>query len=170
MEWVAPLLTLTAMEIVLGIDNVIFIAILVQRLPVSQQANARRLGLGLALIMRLGLLFAISWIMKLTEPVFLLTELGLPESWFTDADSHRQEHLTHMNEVSWRDLILIGGGLFLIAKSTHELHTKLEGGHGAETATGGRAQFGWILAQIAVLDIVFSLDSVITAVGMAKDL
>jgi predicted tellurium resistance membrane protein TerC len=170
MDWIAPLVTLTAMEIVLGIDNVIFIAILVQRLPVHQQANARRLGLGLALFMRLGLLFAISWIMRLTEPVFMLTELGLRESWFTDADSHRQEHLTHMNEVSWRDLILIGGGLFLIAKSTHELHAKLEGGHGSDAAAGGRAQFGWILAQIAILDIVFSLDSVITAVGMAKDL
>ena len=89
MDWVAPLLTLTTMEIVLGIDNVIFIAILVQRLPASQQANARRLGLGLALVMRLGLLFAISWIMRLVDPVFLLTDLGLPESWFTHSNSAR---------------------------------------------------------------------------------
>ena len=169
MDWIAPLLTLTAMEIVLGIDNVIFIAILVQRLPASQQANARRLGLGLALVMRLGLLFAISWIMRLVDPVFMLTDLGLPESWFTDPSPEQQRHLDHTNEVSWRDLILLGGGLFLIGKSTHELHAKLEGHHGPATAKGRGAQFGWILVQIAILDIVFSLDSVITAVGMAKE-
>jgi len=169
MEWIAPLLTLTAMEIVLGIDNVIFIAILVQRLPLDQQTNARRLGLGLALVMRLGLLFAISAIMRLVDPVFLLTDLGIPESWFMDSDVRTQEHLEHANEVSWRDLILLGGGLFLIGKSTHELHAKLEGQHGPEAATRGRGQYSLILLQIAILDIVFSLDSVITAVGMAKE-
>jgi predicted tellurium resistance membrane protein TerC len=170
MEWVAPLVTLTAMEIVLGIDNVIFIAILVQRLPASQQANARRLGLGLALVMRLGLLFAIKWIMGLTEPIFRLTDLGLPETWLYARSEAAELVLEERNVVSWRDVILLGGGLFLIAKSVHELHAKLEGDHGPKGAGKSAAAFGMVLFQIAILDIVFSLDSVITAVGMAEEI
>jgi predicted tellurium resistance membrane protein TerC len=142
--WVS-LLTLTAMEIVLGIDNVVFISILTGRLPPPQQPLARRLGLSLALVMRLGLLFAISWVMGLTAPLF--TVLTKP--------------------VSGRDLILLGGGLFLVAKATHEIYDKLEVVH-EEHATVGGARFGAVIAQIIVLDIVFSLDSVITAVGMAQ--
>jgi len=159
--WVAPLLTLTTMEIVLGIDNVIFIAILVQRLPANRQAIARQLGLGLALVARLGLLFAITWIMSLTKPLFEWTDLGIPESWF-------EGHI-EANVVTWKDLILLGGGLFLIGKSTHELHAKLEGHDHAAGANAPAASFGWTLFQILILDIVFSLDSVITAVGMAKE-
>ena len=140
------LITLTAMEIVLGIDNVIFISILVDKLPRGQQTSARRLGLSLALILRLGLLFAITWIMGLTAPFF--TVIG--------------------NEISGRDLILIGGGLFLIAKATREIHENLEVVHAEHKAPSGRSAFGIILVQILALDIVFSLDSVITAVGMAQ--
>ena len=141
------LVTLTAMEIVLGIDNVVFIAILVGRLPAGQQTLGRRLGLILALGIRIGLLLTISWIMGLTEPLF--TVFG--------------------GTLSGRDLILIGGGLFLIAKATWEIYDKLEADHPAETPeTGSRGAFLWVLFQILVLDIVFSLDSVITAVGMAN--
>lgn len=162
MDWIAPLLTLTAMEIVLGIDNVIFIAILVQRLPADQQEFGRRAGLGMALLMRLGLLFALKAIMGLEYPLFRLSDLGVPADWLTGHEL--------VNDVTWRDLILLGGGLFLIAKSTHELHVKLEGEHGPANGTGGTAKLGSILIQIAVIDIVFSLDSVITAVGMARDI
>ena len=140
------LITLTAMEIVLGIDNVIFISILCDKLPVGQQSSARRLGLALALILRLGLLFAITSIMRLTTP--LLTIVG--------------------NEISGRDLILLGGGLFLIGKATREIHENLEVVHESHEVPLGRAAFGIVLVQILVLDIVFSLDSVITAVGMAQ--
>ncbi len=140
------LVTLTAMEIVLGIDNVIFISILVDKLPHGQQSSARRLGLSLALILRLGLLFAITWIMGLTAPFF--TVAG--------------------NEISGRDLILIGGGLFLIGKATREIHENLEVVHEERKAPSGRSAFWIILIQILALDIVFSLDSVITAVGMAQ--
>jgi predicted tellurium resistance membrane protein TerC len=140
------LITLTAMEVVLGIDNIVFISILTGKLPPAEQPKARRLGLSLALIMRLGLLFALSWVMGLTAPWFTVFGRGL----------------------SGRDLILLGGGLFLIAKSTHEIYDKLEVEHEAEAVAGGRRGFGLILAQILALDIVFSLDSVITAVGMAQ--
>ena len=142
--WIA-LLTLTVLEIVLGIDNVIFIAILSGKLPEHQRERARVVGLGAAMIMRILLLLAIGWIMRLTEPLFAL---------FGHA-------------VSGRDLILVGGGLFLLAKATYEIHDKLEGSH-SETAVGKVATFGGVIAQIMVLDIVFSLDSVITAVGMAE--
>ena len=142
------LLTLTAMEIVLGIDNVVFIAILTGRLPASQQTLARRSGLLLALGMRIGLLFAISWIMGLTQPLFAV--LG--------------------HDVSGRDLILLGGGLFLIFKATWEIYDKLEAEHGHEGAGGAGATFSWVLFQVILLDIVFSLDSVITAVGMAQEI
>jgi len=141
------LATLTAMEVVLGIDNVVFLSILTGRLPPEEQPSARRLGLAFALLTRLGLLFAISWVMGLTAPLFAL--LG--------------------HEVSGRDLILLGGGLFLIAKATFEIHEKLEtSGHAP--ASGGRGAYWLVIAQVAVLDIVFSLDSVITAVGMARHL
>jgi predicted tellurium resistance membrane protein TerC len=135
--------TLTALEIVLGIDNIIFIAILVSRLPQAQQSRARTLGLGLAMLTRIALLLSLTWVMGLTTPLFSV--LGM--------------------EVSGRDLILVLGGVFLIAKSTMEIHNSLEG---EEHATSGAAavSFGGILIQIALLDIVFSLDSVITAVGL----
>jgi predicted tellurium resistance membrane protein TerC len=142
--WMA-FLTLTVLEIVLGIDNIVFIAILVQRLPKALQARARQIGLGLAMAMRIGLLLSISWVMGLTEPLFTVLGFGL----------------------SGRDLILLIGGGFLLAKSTLEIHHSLEGAahHGAEVA---KATFGGVLLQITLLDIVFSLDSVITAVGLAK--
>ncbi len=141
------LATLTAMEVVLGIDNVVFLTILTGRLPLTQQASARRLGLAFALVTRLGLLFAISWVMGLTAPLFAV--FG--------------------HEVSGRDLILLGGGLFLIAKATFEIHEKLET-DGHAPVSGGRGGYWLVIAQVAVLDLVFSLDSVITAIGMAKHL
>jgi predicted tellurium resistance membrane protein TerC len=146
----SALVTLTAMETVLGIDNIIFIAILVGRLPQEQQGKIRSLGISLALVIRVLLLFSISWIMTLKEPLFAV--IG--------------------QSFSGRDLILLGGGLFLIGKSTFEIHHKLEGDpehalHGAEKVSHHRKKAGLILAQILVLDIVFSLDSVITAVGMS---
>ena len=140
------LLTLTLMEIVLGIDNIVFISILTAKLPPAQQPKARRIGLSLALVFRLGLLFAISWVMSLTEPMFNLFGKGF----------------------SGRDLILLGGGLFLVAKATHEIHDKLEVAHDDPKRVGSGRAFGLILLQILALDIVFSLDSVITAVGMAQ--
>jgi predicted tellurium resistance membrane protein TerC len=156
--WVIPLLTLTAMEVVLGIDNIIFIALVAGRLPAEQQATARRLGLGLALISRLLLLGALSWILGLTRPLFALSDLGLPTDWLPPGS----------NEISSRDLILIGGGLFLIGKSVYEIHHKLEGASQERLGDEGASRLGWALAQIVLLDIIFSLDSVITAVGMAQ--
>jgi predicted tellurium resistance membrane protein TerC len=145
------LVSLSAMEIVLGIDNVVFIAILTARLPAAQQNLARRLGMTMALAMRIGLLFAISWLMSLTRPLFSVPLLN--------------------QEVSGRDLILIGGGLFLIFKATWEIHDKLEVDHTqARVRTARRSSLAWTIAQILVLDIVFSLDSVITAVGMSNQL
>jgi predicted tellurium resistance membrane protein TerC len=143
--WIA-LLTLTVLEVVLGIDNIIFISILAGKLPTAQQGRARRVGLAAAMIMRILLLLSITWIARLTNPLF--TVVG--------------------QELSGRDLILILGGLFLVAKSTHEIHDKLEGeeGHGSARVA---ASFGATVVQIMLLDIVFSLDSVITAVGMARD-
>jgi predicted tellurium resistance membrane protein TerC len=143
--WIA-LLTLTVLEIVLGIDNIVFISILAGKLKRADRDRARKLGLTLAMLMRIALLLAITWVMRLTTPLF---------------DVFGQE-------ISGRDLILIVGGLFLIGKSTHEIHDKLEGeeGHGAARAA---ASFGAVIVQIMLLDIVFSLDSVITAVGMAED-
>ncbi len=140
--WIA-FLTLLALEIVLGIDNIIFISILVDKLPAERQALARRLGLGLALVMRVLLLLSLSWVIGLTAPLF--TVLG--------------------QEISGRDLILILGGLFLLGKSTYEIHENLEGEEGHSSAKV-KATFGSVLIQIVILDIVFSLDSVITAVGM----
>jgi len=146
-EALVSLLTLTAMEVVLGIDNVVFISILTGKLPAAQQPLARNLGLFLALGLRLLLLLTISWVMGLTEPLFSVMGKGL----------------------SGRDLILLGGGLFLVGKATHEIYDKLEVSHQNEEGTPRTAaSFGLIVAQILVLDIVFSLDSVITAVGMAQ--
>jgi predicted tellurium resistance membrane protein TerC len=144
--WVA-LATLTVLEIVLGVDNIIFISILAGKLPQHQQARARRVGLILAMVMRILLLFSIAWIIRLTAP------------WFA----------VFGHEFSGRDLILLAGGLFLIGKATHEIHNKLEGeeGHGSAKAA---ASFMNVIIQIMLLDIVFSLDSVITAVGMADHL
>jgi predicted tellurium resistance membrane protein TerC len=136
--------TLTALEIVLGIDNIIFISILVARLPKAQQARGRTIGLGLAMLTRIALLLSITWIMGLQADLFRAFSVG----------------------ISGRDLILIGGGLFLIAKSTMEIHHSLEGAGEEERSVGGRETFLSVITQIAIIDIVFSLDSVITAVGM----
>ena len=141
------LATLTALEVVLGVDNVIFISILAGKLPAAQQARARRVGLLAAMIMRILLLFSLAWIVRLTEP--LVTVLG--------------------RGISGRDLILLGGGLFLLAKATIEIHDKLEGLEGERSARVAPS-FGAVIVQIMLLDIVFSLDSVITAVGMADSI
>jgi len=143
--WVA-LGTLTVLEIVLGIDNIIFISIVVGRLPDNQQNFARNMGILLAMVSRLALLFSIAWIVGLTDPFFSI--LG--------------------RNISGRDIILIGGGLFLLAKATHEIHNSLEGA-GQDTPTGTVSSLGNILFQIIVLDMVFSFDSVITAVGLARE-
>ncbi|HWH24408.1 MAG TPA: TerC family protein [Candidatus Limnocylindria bacterium] len=143
----AALLTLTALEIVLGIDNIVFITIMVARLPVEQRQRARFLGLSAAMGMRIGLLFTISFIIGLTAPLFTILD----------------------HPVSARDLILIGGGLFLIAKATFEIHERLEGVESTHKPSGvAAATFGSVIVQIMLLDIIFSLDSVITAVGMAR--
>ena len=153
MEWLSDpqiwmsLLTLTALEIVLGIDNLIFIALLAGRLPVDRQAPARQIGLALALVTRLALLASIAWIIGLTEPLFAV---------FGHA-------------VSWRDIILIAGGFFLLYKGTREIHERLEGEAPTAPARRSRTVAG-VVVQIMLLDIVFSLDSVITAVGMANEL
>jgi predicted tellurium resistance membrane protein TerC len=153
MDWLTDpqalvgLLTLTVLEIVLGIDNVIFISILVGKLPVAQQARARTLGLALAMLTRIALLFSLSLIIRLTNPLFSIFGFGF----------------------AGRDLILIGGGLFLIGKSTHEIHQKLEGADGTASAGVGPS-FMSVIVQILLLDIIFSLDSVITAVGMVDRL
>lgn len=145
--WLA-LLTLTVLEIVLGIDNIIFISILAGKLPAAQQARARTVGLALALISRLLLLFSLSLIVRLTAPLFAV--LG--------------------QEISGRDLILLAGGLFLLYKAVREIHEKLEGGQGDPAAVRARPHFAGVIGQILLLDLVFSLDSVITAVGMVNEL
>ncbi|HEX3555241.1 MAG TPA: TerC family protein [Thermoanaerobaculia bacterium] len=145
-SWIA-LLTLTVLEIVLGIDNVIFISILVGKLAKAQQPKARRLGLGLAMFLRIGLLASLAWMARLTAPLFSVLGRG----------------------ISGRDLILLAGGLFLLTKATREIHDKLEGEEG-EASTRVAASFAAVIVQILLLDIVFSLDSVITAVGMANHL
>jgi len=142
--WLA-LVTLTALEIVLGIDNLVFIAILAGRVPEHRQALARRVGLGVALLTRLGLLFTLSWLAGLREPLFSVFGEG----------------------ISWRDIVLIGGGLFLIAKATYEIHHKVEAA-GLDTPSVATSSFALVVVQIALVDIVFSFDSVLTAVGMAQ--
>ena len=144
----AALLTLTALEIVLGIDNVIFLSVIVARIPEPQASHARRIGLLLALIFRILLLTFLVWLIGLTRDVFVVSGMSF----------------------SWRDLILIGGGLFLIAKATHEIHAEVEGGDDDTGQRGGAKAFVWVIAQIVVIDLVFSLDSIITAIGMASEL
>lgn len=160
---------LTAMEIVLGIDNIVFLSIISGKLPKSQQALARRVGLGLALLLRLVLLFTISYLVKLVTPVFSWTELGVPYDWIAAIASGRQlEGIDQINNISWRDIILLGGGFFLIAKSVLEIHDKMEGSE--HTRSVKVSSFAAVITQIAIIDLIFSLDSVITAVGMAKSI
>ena len=144
----AALLTLTALEIVLGIDNVIFLSVIVSRIPEPQATRARQIGLALALVFRILLLSLLVWLIGLTAPVFIVRGLSF----------------------SWRDTILIGGGLFLIAKATHEIHAEVEGGEEAGDRAARTSAFLWVIAQIIVVDMVFSLDSIITAIGMAQEL
>ena len=144
----AALLTLTALEVVLGIDNVIFISVLVSRVPEPQATRARQIGLLLALVFRIVLLSLLVWLIGLTQPV--LTVKGL--------------------ELSWRDIILIAGGLFLIAKATHEIHAEVEADEAGDDEQSAASAFFWVIMQIIVVDMVFSLDSIITAIGMAQDL
>jgi predicted tellurium resistance membrane protein TerC len=144
----AALLTLTSLEIVLGIDNVIFLSVIVSRIPQPQATRARQIGLALALVFRIVLLTFLVWLIGLTEPVLSFGDHGF----------------------SWRDIILIGGGLFLIAKATHEIHGEVEADGGEGAAPSGRSAFFWVILQIIVIDIIFSLDSIITAIGMAQDL
>ena len=144
----AALLTLTALEIVLGIDNVIFLSVIVSRIPEPQATRARQIGLALALVFRLLLLSLLVWLIGLTQPVLTIKGMAL----------------------SWRDIILIGGGLFLIAKATHEIHSEVESAANGDEPSGGASAFVWVIAQIIVIDVVFSLDSIITAIGMAQDL
>ena len=152
MEWLADpqvwiaFATLTVLELVLGIDNIVFISILAGKLPGEQQKKARMIGLALAMLTRIALLFSLSWIIGLTKPLFAV--MG--------------------HEISGRDLVLIAGGLFLLAKSTHEIHQKLEGDEG-ETSARVKPSFVSVIVQILLLDVVFSLDSVITAVGMVDE-
>ncbi len=144
----AALLTLTALEIVLGIDNVIFLSVIVSGIPQAQAKRARQVGLALALVFRILLLSLLVWLIGLTQAVLTV----------------------HGSAFSWRDIILIGGGLFLIGKATHEIHNEVEARDEAnEVAPGGRAFF-WVIVQIIIIDMVFSLDSIITAIGMVRDL
>ena len=144
----AALVALSVLEIVLGIDNVIFISVMVARLPAAQAKRARQIGLALAFVFRIILLFTLTWMMKLTAP--LLTVLGMG--------------------ISGRDIILIGGGLFLIAKATHEIHAEVETADSDEELSPIKGAFAWAVAQLIAVDLVFSLDSIITAIGMAQDI
>jgi predicted tellurium resistance membrane protein TerC len=144
----AALVTLTALEIVLGIDNVVFISILVSRCSPEKARQARQIGLSLALIFRIVMLFGLTWLMHLTYP--LVAVFGI--------------------DVSWRDVILIGGGLFLIAKATHEIHAEVEAGDAESKAAVLTQSFALVVAQLVAIDLVFSLDSIVTAIGMAQDI
>jgi predicted tellurium resistance membrane protein TerC len=144
----AALVALTAIEIVLGIDNVVFISVLVSRLPERAARRARQIGLGLALIFRIVLLFFLTWIIGLTQPVFEFAG----RSW------------------SWRDLVLIAGGLFLLTKATREVHAEIEGDDHEPNAAAARNAFYWVVGQVIVIDMVFSVDSIITAIGMAQEI
>jgi predicted tellurium resistance membrane protein TerC len=144
----AALLTLTALEIVLGIDNVIFLSVIVSRIPQAQAKRARQIGLALALVFRILLLSLLVWLIGLTQAVLTLRGMAF----------------------SWRDIILIGGGLFLIAKATHEIHTEVEAHDEGRDHVPKRSAFFWVIIQIIVIDLVFSLDSIITAIGMAQEL
>src|SRR3954449_13131017 len=144
----AALLTLTALEIVLGIDNVIFLSVIVSRIPPQQAKRARQIGLLLALLFRILLLSILVWLIGLTQPVLTVESI----------------------ELSWRDIILIGGGLFLIAKATHEIHGEVEADDGKDGNSSAGSAFFWVIVQIVIIDLVFSLDSIITAIGMAQDI
>ncbi len=144
----AALLTLTALEIVLGIDNVIFLSVVVSRIPQRQAKQARQIGLALALVFRILLLSLLVWLIGLTQAIFTVKGTAF----------------------SWRDIILIGGGLFLIAKATHEIHAEVEAREEEGDRASGASAFLWVIAQIIVIDMVFSLDSIITAIGMVQDL
>jgi predicted tellurium resistance membrane protein TerC len=144
----AALLTLTALEIVLGIDNVIFLSVIVSRIPEPQATRARQIGLLLALVFRILLLSLLVWLIGLTEPIITVKNVGF----------------------SWRDIILIAGGMFLIAKATHEIHAEVESQEQGSETTSQASAFFWVILQIIVIDMVFSLDSIITAIGMAQDL
>jgi predicted tellurium resistance membrane protein TerC len=143
----AALITLSALEIVLGIDNVVFISVLVARLDPAQRRRARQIGLSLALVFRIALLFGLTWLIGLGEPVFTVLS----------------------NAFSWHDIILIGGGLFLIAKAAHEMHGTVEGRDEAPPAVG-RAVLSAVILQVVVIDIVFSVDSIVTAIGLVRDI
>jgi predicted tellurium resistance membrane protein TerC len=143
----AALVTLTVMEVVLGIDNVVFISVLVAKLPVEQAARARRIGLALALLFRIALLFTLTAIIALTQPVFTIFGQGF----------------------SWRDIVLIAGGLFLIAKATHEIHGEVEDEESGPSSVAVKAAFTAAILQIALVDLVFSIDSIVTAIGMADN-
>jgi predicted tellurium resistance membrane protein TerC len=144
----AALLTLTALEIVLGIDNVIFLSVIVSGLPELEAKRARQIGLALALVFRIMLLSVLVWLIGLTQPVITVSDIGF----------------------SWRDIILIGGGMFLIAKATHEIHGEVEAREGEDQEERKASAFFWAIMQIIIVDMVFSLDSIITAIGMAQDL
>jgi predicted tellurium resistance membrane protein TerC len=144
----AALLTLTALEIVLGIDNVIFLSVIVSRIPQAQAKRARQIGLALALVFRILLLSLLVWLIGLTQPLFTLSG----------------------NAFSWRDIILVGGGLFLIGKATHEIHAEVETADKEADQGSAASAFFWVIVQIIIIDMVFSLDSIITAIGMAQDL
>jgi predicted tellurium resistance membrane protein TerC len=144
----AALATLTALEIVLGIDNLVFISVLTSRLDPQRARRARQVGLSLAFVFRVLMLFGLTWLMQLTAPLFTVFHMG----------------------ISWRDIILIGGGLFLIAKATHEIHGEVEARNEEPVVSTAVQAFAWIIAQLVVIDLVFSLDSIITAIGMAEDI
>jgi predicted tellurium resistance membrane protein TerC len=142
----AALATLTALEVVLGIDNIVFISILVSRCSPEQALRARQIGLGLAFLFRIAMLFTLTWLMKLTYPLFSVVGTG----------------------ISWRDIILIGGGLFLIAKATHEIHNEVEHREAPRGTSMAKQSFALVIAQLVVIDLIFSLDSIITAIGMVQ--
>jgi predicted tellurium resistance membrane protein TerC len=144
----AALVTLTALEIVLGIDNLVFISVLTSRLERDKARRARQVGLSLAFIFRVIMLFGLTWLMGLTAPLVTIFGMG----------------------ISWRDIILIGGGMFLIAKATHEIHAEVEARNEEPVTSSTTQAFAWMIAQLVVVDLVFSLDSIITAIGMAEDL
>ena len=144
----AALLTLTVLEIVLGIDNLVFISVLTARLDRERARRARQIGLSLAFVFRVIMLFGLTWLMRLTAPLFSVLGMG----------------------ISWRDIILIGGGIFLIGKATHEIHGEVEARASASEASAGTQAFAWIIAQLVAIDLVFSLDSIITAIGMAEQI
>lgn len=163
MDWLVPLVTLTLMEVVLGIDNIVFLSILVGALPEEKKKSARTIGIALALIARLGLLLGIKWVMGLETALFRWSSVGwVPQKWLEDR---------HVDAVTGKDVVLLVGGLFLIGKSVVEIHKKTMGGDEDELARKAEAaSFSGVIAQIVILDLVFSLDSVISAIGMVRQL